>query len=268
MAFLELKNVSKSYGSGNKRVQVLQNINLAVNEGEFLAILGFSGSGKTTLISLVAGLMEPDEGEILLNGRSINGPGPDRAVVFQNYSLLPWLTARQNVALAVNHLFRDWDDETRAAHIDKYIRMVNLTDAVFKRPHELSGGMRQRVSVARTLAMNPEILLLDEPLGALDALTRGTLQIEIERIWRLEKKTVILITNDIDEAILLADRIVPLHPGPKATLGPEFPVNLARPRDKKSFNENVYFKSLRNGITKHLIDVRTGHRRALAEAVA
>jgi nitrate/nitrite transport system ATP-binding protein len=265
MAFLELKNVSKSYGNGNKRVQVLKNINLTVNEGEFLAILGFSGSGKTTLISLIAGLIEPDEGEILLHGRPISGPGPDRAVVFQNYSLLPWLTARQNVALAVDHLFRDWDEEKRATHIDKYIRMVNLTDAVLKRPRELSGGMRQRVSVARTLAMNPEILLLDEPLGALDALTRGTLQIEIEKIWRLEKKTVILITNDIDEAILLADRIIPLHPGPQATLGPEFPVNLARPRDKKTSNENTCFKSLRNGITGHLIDVRTGHRRALAE---
>ena len=260
MAFLELKNVSKSYGKGPGRVQVLENINLSVEEGELLAILGFSGSGKTTLISLIAGLLEPDEGQILLRGKPIEGPGPDRGVVFQNYSLLPWLTVQQNVALAVDHLFPDWDDEKRSAHAGKYIRMVNLADAVTKRPRELSGGMRQRVSVARTLAMNPDILLLDEPLGALDALTRGTLQMEIEKIWSEEKKTVVLITNDIDEAILLADRIIPLHPGPKATLGPEFPVNLGRPRDKKSFNENAYYKSLRNSITKHLIDVRTHHR--------
>ena len=268
MAFLELRNVSKSYGRGNKRVHVLKDVNLTVDEGEFVAILGFSGSGKTTLISLISGLLQPDEGEILLRGKRIEAPGPDRGVVFQNYSLLPWLTVRGNIALAVDHLFRDWGAEKRAAHIDKYIRMVNLTDAVFKRPHELSGGMRQRVSVARTLAMNPDILLLDEPLGALDALTRGALQVEIEKIWSQEKKTVLLITNDIDEAILLADRIVPLHPGPRATLGPEFPVHLQRPRDKKSFNANDTFKNLRNGITKHLIEVRAHHRRALVEVAA
>ena len=268
MAFLELKSVSKSYGSGSARVPVLQNINLSVEEGEFLAVLGFSGSGKTTLISLIAGLIEPDEGKISLKGEVITGPGPDRGVVFQNYSLLPWLTVRQNVELAVNHLFKDWDDFERASHIDRYLRMVNLSDAAYKLPRELSGGMRQRVSVARALAMNPEILLLDEPLGALDALTRGTLQTEIEKIWSQEKKTVILITNDIDEAILLADRIVPLHPGPRAVLGPEFRVNLSRPRDKKSFNENPVYKSLRNAVTKPLIDVRANRRRLLAEAVA
>ena len=268
MAFLELKNIHKSYGVGTKRVQVLKDINLSVEEGEFVSILGFSGSGKTTLISMIAGLLRPDEGEILLRGKKVVEPGPDRGVVFQNYSLLPWLTVRQNVALAVDHLFPDWDPEKRAAHIAKYIRMVNLSDAVSKRPRELSGGMRQRVSVARALAMDPDILLLDEPLGALDALTRGTLQIEIEKIWRQEKKTVVLITNDIDEAILLSDRIIPLHPGPSATFGPEFPVDLARPRDKKSFNQNDHYKSLRNGITKHLIDVRTRHRVATASPVA
>ena len=265
MPCLELKNVSKSYGTGRNRVQVLENINLSVTEGEFLAVLGFSGSGKTTLISLIAGLISPDEGQILLDGKPVDGPGPDRAVVFQNYSLLPWLTARQNVALAVDHLFPDWHAEKRGAHIDKYLEMVNLSKAVYKRPSELSGGMRQRVSVARTLAMNPRILLLDEPFGALEALTRGMLQAELEKIWSLEKKTVILITNDIDEAILLADRIVPLHPGPQATLGPEFPVHLGRPRDKKLFDENVYFKTLRNSITNHLIEIRNSHRKALAE---
>ena len=269
MPFLELRNVSKGFGRGAKRVQVLRDINLFVEEGEFAAILGFSGSGKTTLISLMAGLIEPDEGEVLLRGKRIEGPGPDRGVVFQNYSLLPWLTVRGNVALAVDHLFPDWSAENRTAHADRYIRMVNLAPAVSKLPRELSGGMRQRVSVARTLAMNPDILLLDEPLGALDALTRGTLQVEIEKIWREERKTAVLITNDIDEAILLADRIVPLHPGPGATLGPEFTVGLGRPRDKKSFNDDPAFKSLRNAITKHLLHVRNRQReKILAEAVA
>ena len=268
MAFLELKNVSKSYGTGKKRVDVLRDINLTVEEGEFVVVLGFSGSGKTTLISLIAGLIAPDEGEILLRGKPIREPGPDRGVVFQNYSLLPWLTVRGNVDLAVNHLFPQWSAEKRRAHADKYIGMVNLSNAVAKRPAELSGGMRQRTSVARTLAMQPDILLLDEPLGALDALTRGTLQVEIEKIWRAEKRTVVLITNDIDEAILLGDRIVPLHPGPNATLGEEFAVDLPRPRDKRTFNSNDDYKRLRNGITKYLIDVRTSHRTAMAQAGA
>ena len=267
MAFLELKNVSKSYGTGAKRVDVLKDINLSVEEGEFLVILGFSGSGKTTLISLISGLLQPDQGEILLRGKRIESPGPDRGVVFQNYSLLPWLTVRGNVALAVDHLFRDWSDQQRATHIDRYLRMVNLTDAHYKRPAQLSGGMRQRVSVARTLAMNPDILLLDEPLGALDALTRGTLQIEIEKIWNEEKKTVVLITNDIDEAILLADRIIPLNPGPRATLGPDFRVDMPRPRDKKKFNDSEQYKKMRNGITKYLLDIRKAHRVSFSKTV-
>ncbi len=256
MAFLELKNVSKGYGHGSERVDVLKNINLSIEEGEFLAILGFSGSGKTTLISLISGLLAPDEGEILLRGKPITGPGPDRGVVFQNYSLLPWLTVHGNVALAVDQVFSDQSKTEREERIMKYLRMVNLAAAVYKRPHELSGGMRQRVSVARALAMNPDILLLDEPLGALDALTRSSLQIEIEKIWRTEKKTVVLITNDIDEAILLADRIVPLNPGPRATLGPDFQVEIPRPRDKKTFNTDESYKKLRNGITKYLLNIR------------
>ncbi len=261
MNFLELKNVSKGFGEGKNRVEILRGIDLTVAEGEFVAILGFSGSGKSTLISLIAGLLQPDEGQILLKGSRIEGPGRDRGVVFQNYSLLPWLTVQGNIALAVDHVFPDWPKEKRLEHIKKYIAMVNLTPASEKRPHELSGGMRQRVSVARALAMNPEILLLDEPLSALDALTRGTLQIEIEKIWSRDRKTVLLITNDVDEAILLADRIIPLNPGPRAALGPAFEVSLERPRDKKAFNTDPEYKELRNDILEYLIEVRNQNRR-------
>lgn len=266
MAFLELKNVSKGYGQGQKRAEVLRDINLTVKEGEFVAILGFSGSGKTTLISLINGLLMPDSGEVLLKGKPVIGPGPDRGVVFQNYALLPWLTVRGNVALAVDQVFRGQSKAEREERVMRYLKMVNLTQAVYKRPAELSGGMRQRVSVARALAMSPEILLLDEPLGALDALTRGTLQMEIEKIWSQERKTVVLITNDIDEAIVLADRIIPLNPGPNATLGPDFHVDLPRPRDKKTFNSNEFYKRLRNSVTKYLLDVRKIRRSELSQA--
>nr|WP_321454059.1 ABC transporter ATP-binding protein [uncultured Carboxylicivirga sp.] len=255
--FLELRNVSKSYGTGDQKVEVLKNINLQISEGEFIAIVGFTGSGKTTLISLIAGLTEPDEGEILLKGKKINGPGPDRGVVFQNYSLLPWLSVHGNVELAVKQVFPKMSSGEREEHIKKYISMVNLTPALGKRPKELSGGMRQRVSVARALAMDPEVLLLDEPLSALDALTRGSLQIEIERIWRESKKTVILITNDVDEGILLADRVIPLTPGPNATLGDEFAIGFSRPRDKSAINADPNFKKERNNIIGYLNKVGT-----------
>ena len=206
MAFLELRNVSKAYGEGAERTEVLANVSLEIERGEFVAIVGFSGSGKTTLLSLIAGLIEPDEGEILIDDKRIAGPGPERGVIFQNYSLLPWLTVYGNVALVVNHLFPAWPAKKRRAHVEHYVEMVHLTPALQKRPTELSGGMRQRVAVARALAMDPEILLMDEPLSALDALTRGTLQAEIEKIWREERKTAVLITNDVDEGLVLADR--------------------------------------------------------------
>ena len=255
MALLELRNVSKWYGTGTNRTEVLKNINLTIEEGEFIAIVGFTGSGKTTLISLIAGLIEPDEGEVLLNGEKIMGPGPDRGVVFQNYSLLPWLSVMGNVRLAVDTVFPQMPEKEKDTYAKQYVSMVNLSPALNKKPSELSGGMRQRVSVARALAMNPKILLLDEPLSALDALTRGSLQDEISRIWEQDKKTVLLITNDVDEGIYLADRIIPLRPGPNATLGPEFPVKLERPRDKKALNHNQQFKDLRNAVNKYLMDV-------------
>ncbi|HSD95633.1 MAG TPA: ABC transporter ATP-binding protein [Sulfuricaulis sp.] len=248
---MELQRVGKSYGA----TPVLKDINLKIKDGEFVAIVGFSGSGKTTLISLMAGLLEADEGVILRRNREIDGPGPDRGVVFQSYSLMPWMTVRQNVALAVDQVFKDSPRAERAARVEKYVAMVNLTPAMDKRPAELSGGMRQRVSVARALAASPDILLLDEPLSALDALTRSKLQDEIIRIWSQEKKTVVLITNDVDEGIIMADRIVPLMPGPNATLGPEFPVTLERPRDRQAINHSPEFKRIRREVTQYLMQV-------------
>lgn len=252
---LEFKGVSKSYGTGAQSTVVLDDINLCINEGEFVAIVGFSGSGKSTLISLIAGLQQADAGEVLLNGKAIAGPGPDRGVVFQNYSLMPWMTVAQNVALAVDQAFKDSPKAERMLRVEKYIHMVNLTHAMDKRPAELSGGMRQRVSVARALAASPDILLLDEPLSALDALTRSKLQDEIIRIWSKEKKTVVLITNDVDEGIIMADRIIPLNPGPNATLGPEFPVTLPRPRDRAAINHSPEFKGIRRDVTQYLMQV-------------
>jgi nitrate/nitrite transport system ATP-binding protein len=249
MSFLELTNVTKSYGGA----PVLNDINLKIEKGEFVAIVGYSGAGKTTFISLIAGLLKPDQGTLKLNGLEITAPGPDRGIVFQNYSLLPWLTVYENILLAVNQLFPNWAPAKKQQHTEKYIAMVNLTPAREKYPSELSGGMRQRVSVARALAMDPQILLLDEPLSALDALTRATLQDEISRIWSENQKTVVMITNDVDEGILLADRVIPLSAGPNATLGPSFTIDIARPRDRKAINHEPRFKAIRRDIIDWLL---------------
>ena len=255
MSFLAVKNLCKSYGSGARKTPVLEGIDLDINEGEFVAILGFSGSGKTTLISAIAGLIQPDSGVISKQGQVIRAPGPDRGVVFQSYSLLPWLTVYGNIALAVDAVHKDWSRRRRRAHTERYIRLVGLGHAMRRRPAELSGGMRQRVSVARALAAGPDILLLDEPLSALDALTRAKLQDEIARLAVEAGKTVILITNDVDEALLMADRIIPLRPGPGAGLGPHFSVDLPRPRDRAALNHNARFKRLRGDITRYLMRV-------------
>ncbi len=262
MPLLEIKGVSKGFGPAKARTEVLHDLHLEVEQGEFLAIIGYSGAGKTTLMSLILGLQFPDVGEVLLKGKKVTGPGPDRGIVFQNYSLLPWLTVYENIALAVDQVFHRWTPAERRAHIEKYIAMVNLTPATRKVPSELSGGMRQRVSVARALAMQPEILLLDEPLSALDALTRANLQDEINRICQEEKKTVILITNDPDEAILLADRVIPLTAGPRATLGPSIPITMPRPRLRTAINTNYDFKQTRGEVVDYLLKARSKDRAA------
>ena len=253
MAFLSLTNVSKGFGPPGRRTEVLRNINLDVAQGEFVAIVGYSGAGKTTLISMIAGLLHPDSGRITLGDRPVTGPGHERGVVFQNYSLLPWLNVYKNVLLAVDAVFPHWPRSQKQEHAERFIEMVNLAPARAKRPAELSGGMRQRVAVARALAMDPEVLLLDEPLSALDALTRATLQDEIERIWGKNHKTVVMITNDVDEGILLADRIIPLSAGPGATLGPAVRVDIERPRDRKALNHDPRFRHIRSKVIEYLL---------------
>ncbi len=253
MAFLELKHISKGYGDAGCRTEVLHDLNLQIDKGEFVAIVGFSGAGKTTLISLIAGLLKPDSGSITLNDLEIVEPGPDRGIVFQNYSLLPWMSVYENIYLAVDQVFPNWSAARKQQHTEKNIALVNLTAARDKRPGELSGGMRQRVSVARALAMDPQILLLDEPLSALDALTRATLQDEIGRIWQATRKTVVLITNDVDEGILLADRIIPLSAPPNATLGPSLAVDIPRPRDRAAVNHDPCYKKVRREVIDFLL---------------
>jgi nitrate/nitrite transport system ATP-binding protein len=262
MALLELKNVAKGFGAPGQRAEVLEDINLEVEDGEFVAIVGYSGAGKSTLISLMAGLTKPDAGVVQLRGRAVVGPGPDRGVVFQNYSLLPWMTVFENIFLAVDAVFPQWPFARKRSHVEKHIALVNLTAAHDRRPSQLSGGMRQRVAVARALAMDPEVLLMDEPLGALDALTRATLQTEIERIWEQSRKTVVLITNDVDEGLLLADRIIPLSAGPRATLGPSIRVDIPRPRDRKALNHEACFRRARNHLIEYLLGA--GRPRQLA----
>ena len=249
MSILKFDNLSKSYGD----TPVLKNINLEVKEGEFLVILGFSGTGKTTLINMMAGLDTPTTGTASFKGAPISGPGPERGVIFQSYSLMPWLTVTGNVRLAVDTVFPKLSSAEKAEKVAHYVKMVGLSHAATRRPAELSGGMRQRVNVARALAMNPEVLLLDEPLSALDALTRANLADEIEAIWEADKKTCVLITNDVDEAIILADRIIALNPD--GTLGAEFTVSIPRPRERTAMNTNETFKSLRSEVTKYLMDV-------------
>ncbi len=263
MPILEIEGLCKSFGEGSARTEVLHDVNLSIEPGEFVAIVGFSGSGKTTLVSAIAGLLAPDSGEIRVKGQRVTAAGHDRGIVFQSYSLMPWLTVQGNIALAVDAVYPKWSKQQRREQVSKYIELVGLSHAADRRPAQLSGGMRQRVAVARALAMQPEILLLDEPLSALDALTRSRLQDEIEALWRNERKTVVMVTNDVDEALLLADRIIPLTPAPRATLGREFLVPQARPRNRHAANHDAEYRRLRTDITQYLIDA--GRKRALPE---
>lgn len=267
MSYLEIDNVSIGFGPVNNRSEVLKDIKLSVEENEFVAVVGFSGAGKSTLISLLAGLVEPDSGEIRLGGKLIKEPSPRLGIMFQNYSLLPWLTVQENVALAVKQVFPKMGRAELKEHVEKYVAMVKLSPALGKKPAELSGGMRQRASLARTLSMQPEILLLDEPLSALDALTRAEIQDEIIKIWENDKRTIVMITNDVDEAVLMADRIVPLTMGPEATLDSAFPVELDRPRNRTTLNTNPVFRQLRNEISRYMVTLNEEYKAMKADKV-
>ncbi len=251
-----MKDVSIHYGPSSDRTQVLKDVNLSIEKNEFIAIVGFSGSGKSTLINLLSGLQKPSEGQVLMGGKLIEKADPERGVVFQNYSLLPWLTVFDNIDLAAKQVFPEMGKMERKQHVDRYIEMVSLTPASAKKPAELSGGMRQRVSLARTLSMQPKVLLMDEPFSALDALTRANLQDEITQIWEDDKRTVVFITNDVDEAVLMADKVVALTPGPSATLARAFDVSLERPRNRKSIIHDKDFLDLRNSINKYLLKLK------------
>jgi nitrate/nitrite transport system ATP-binding protein len=252
MPALTLDNVTHGYGVGSGRHVVLRDATLCVEENEFVAVMGFSGSGKSTLMALLAGLQVPDEGTTRYRQHDNAPPGPERGIVFQNYSLLPWLTVYGNIELAVRRVFPQLNRHDRCETIERYISLVGLSGSEAKRPAELSGGMRQRLALARTLSMQPDVLLLDEPLSALDALTRAAMQDELIRIWESGRRTVVMVTNDIDEAVLLADRIVPLTRGPGATFGPEFAVDLPRPRLRAELNFDPRFKKIRNAITRYM----------------
>ena len=249
--FLEVHNVTKGYGASVR--PVLKDVNLSMREGEFVCVVGYSGSGKTTLINTIAGLLTPDSGEIRLNGQRITGPDLDCALIFQNYSLLPWLSALRNVELAVAQCCPGASRDEVTTRAKKYLSLVKLQHAWERRPGELSGGMRQRVALARGLAMEPRILLLDEPLGALDALTRSELQDEFLRIQQEEQRTMLMITNDVDEAILLADRIIPMSAGPEATLGESIPVMIQRPIRRRELNGDPNYRRARKTVVHFLL---------------
>ncbi|MGD1903368.1 MAG: ABC transporter ATP-binding protein [Geitlerinemataceae cyanobacterium] len=245
--FLELKDVSKVYPTPTGSYTVLEQVELSVKKGEFICLIGHSGCGKSTLLNMISGFTEPTTGIVNLESNPIVEPGPDRMVVFQNYALLPWKSAYDNVFLAVETVFPDLSVAEQKAVTDEHIEMVGLTEAADKRPNELSGGMKQRVSIARALAIRPKVLILDEPFGALDPSTREELQDELLEIWRDHNITILMITHDIDEALYLADRVVMMTNGPAATIGEIVDVGFARPRDRARMMENPRYYELRNG---------------------
>ena len=251
--YIEIQNVEQSFKTKKGPFCALQNINLTVAKGEFVALIGHSGCGKSTLLNLLAGLTLPTQGTLLCANREIAGPGPERAVVFQNHSLLPWLTCFQNVYLAVERVFAATESKAQLkSRTDSVLSMVGLTAAAQKRPGEISGGMKQRVGIARALAMEPKVLLLDEPFGALDALTRAKLQDELLSIVAATRSTVVMVTHDVDEAVLLSDRIVMMTNGPAATIGDIVAIDLPRPRNRIELAESTQYLHYRKAVIDFL----------------
>ena len=258
--FIEIQNVAQSFKTAKGPFLALRGINLTVAKGEFVALIGHSGCGKSTLLNLIAGLTSPTEGSLICANREISGPGPERAVVFQNHSLLPWLTCFENVYLGVERVFGQSRAtgaraETKAQlkdRTDAALALVGLTPAAQKRPGEISGGMKQRVGIARALAMEPKVLLMDEPFGALDALTRARLQDELLAIVHKTRSTVVMVTHDVDEAVLLSDRIVMMTNGPAATIGEVLSIQLERPRNRVALAEDRHYVQYRKAVIDFL----------------
>ncbi|MEG4443116.1 nitrate ABC transporter ATP-binding protein [Microcoleus sp. AT9_B5] len=271
--FLTIKDVSKVYETPKGPYVVLDGVNLTINEGEFICLIGHSGCGKSTLLNMIAGFNGPTNGEVALEGSRITEPGPDRMVVFQNYSLLPWLTATENIHLGVENVYPEKSADEHNTIVKEHLELVGLTEACNKRPGQLSGGMKQRVAIARALATRPKLLILDEPFGALDPITREELQEELLKIWRKEKITVIMITHDIDEALFLADRIVMMTNGPAASIGEDMHVPFSRPRNRARIMEDPKYYELRNFALEFLFSRYAHHEEGEAtdsetEAVA
>ena len=244
--FLLIEDVSKVYPTPNGAYTVLKDVSLTVQEGEFICVIGHSGCGKSTLLNMVSGFTQATDGKVLLQGKPITKPGPDRMVVFQNYSLLPWLTAAENIYLAVDSVHPDKSEADKQAIVKEHLVLVGLSDAGDKKPPQLSGGMKQRVAIARALATRPQVLILDEPFGALDAITKEELQEELLKIWNEHRCTVLMITHDIDEALFLADRLVMMTNGPAANIGEIMNIPFPRPRDRDRIMEDPEYYKLRN----------------------
>ena len=261
--FLEIINVDKAFTPGGRpKVEVLSKINLEIAKGEFVSIIGHSGCGKSTVLSMIAGLEMPTAGSICFKEQEIMKPGPERAVVFQNHSLLPWRTVLANVMLAVNAIFPNESKAKRRERAEHWLAKVGLKDHLLKYPHEISGGMKQRAGIARALAMEPEMLLLDEPFGALDALTRSTLQDEVLRLHHEQGLTVFMVTHDVDEAVYCSDRIVMMNNGPRASIGKLVVVDFPRPRERLAIIESDQFAHYRTECLKFLF---TRHATSAAE---
>ena len=258
--YLQIENAEMVFDTKKGRFVALTDVNLSVKQGEFISLIGHSGCGKSTLLNLVAGLLDPSSGVLLLSDREIKGPGPDRAVVFQNHSLLPWLTCFGNVYLAVERVFGGKESKKQLkARTQAVLELVGLAHAMHKLPNEISGGMKQRVGIARALAMEPKVLLMDEPFGALDALTRAGLQDELMRIVQEIGATVMMVTHDVDEAVLLSDRIVMMTNGPSATIGEVLAVDLPRPRNRLALADNPRYHQLRGRVLEFLYQRQMKH---------
>lgn len=251
--FVDITGVHKMFGSGKKRFHALADVELRIAKGEFVSIIGHSGCGKSTLLNMVAGLSMPTSGYVAVNGKEVTEPGLDRAVVFQSHSLLPWLTVLENVLVAVDSVYPNKDKAFRKETAQKFVDMVHLNKHAHKKPGELSGGMKQRVGIARAFAADPQVLLLDKPFCALDALTRGSMQDELTTIWEKNRKTVMMITHDVDEAIFLSDRIVLMSNGPEATIAKIVKVEIPRPRTHESLLESPVYIELRKELLHYLI---------------
>ncbi|MBD1211340.1 nitrate ABC transporter ATP-binding protein [Dolichospermum circinale CS-1225] len=245
--FLEIENLVKSYPTPDKgKFVVLNNINLTIGEDEYISVIGHSGCGKSTLLKIIGGFEKATSGSVRLEGKEIRKPGAERMMVFQNYSLLPWLTVRENIRLAVDEVLKNANRAEKISIVNEHLAMVNLTAAADKYPDEISGGMKQRVGIARALAIRPKMLLMDEPFGALDALTRGKLQRQVLDIWEHHRQAVMMITHDVDEAIYMSDRIILMTNGPSANIGEILTVPFAHPRDRMAMRNSTEYFELRN----------------------